>query len=148
MYGKPVAGSNIIDLVNDVLRQRKDTEPRGWEHFAEVLRDMNVPQDFVGSKKRWEWMYRTPPLPREEEEEYGNGCIVLLLFLAKKKKSMSLPKPNIDACPLLEKELVPLPNLSENVSRKIYLKSVCHEKIYQRRIVCTKFYKTYKRRVV
>ena len=68
MYGKPVAGSNIIDLVTDVLRQRKDTEPRGWEPFAEVLRDMNVPQDFVGNKKRWEWMHRTPP--KEEEEEY------------------------------------------------------------------------------
>ena len=70
MYGKPVAWSNIIDLVNDVLRQRKDTEPRRWEPFAEVLRDMNVPQDFVGNKKRWEWMHRTSPLPREEEEEY------------------------------------------------------------------------------
>ena len=71
MYGKPVAGSNIIDLVNDVLKQRKDTEPRRWEPFAEVLRDMNVPQDFVGNKKRWEWMHHTPPLPREEAEEYA-----------------------------------------------------------------------------
>lgn len=70
MYGKPVAGSNIIDLVNDVLRQRKDTEPRGWQPFAEVLRDANVPQDFVGNKKRWEWMQRTPLQQQTDEEEY------------------------------------------------------------------------------
>lgn len=60
MYGKPVSGSNIIDLVNDVLRQRKDTEPTGWQPFAETLKELNVPQDYVGNKKRWEWMHRKP----------------------------------------------------------------------------------------
>ena len=58
MYGQPIPGSNIIDLVNDVLRQRKGIEPTGWQPFAEGLKAMNVPQDFVGNKKD------------------GNGCIV------------------------------------------------------------------------
>ena len=47
MYGQPIPDSNIIDLVNDVLRQRKGIEPTGWQPFAEGLKTMNVPQDFV-----------------------------------------------------------------------------------------------------
>ena len=35
MYGQPIPGSNIIDLVNDVFRQRKGIEPTGWQPFAE-----------------------------------------------------------------------------------------------------------------
>ena len=53
MYGQPIPGSNI-DLVNDVLRQRKGIAPTGWQPFAEGLKAMNVPQDFMGNKKRWE----------------------------------------------------------------------------------------------
>ena len=51
MYGQPIPGSNIIDLVNDVLRQRKGIESTGWQLVAEGLRAMNDPQDFVGNKK-------------------------------------------------------------------------------------------------
>ena len=51
MYGQPIPGTNIIDLVNDVLRQVKEIEPTGWQPFAEGLKAMNVPQDFVGNKK-------------------------------------------------------------------------------------------------
>ena len=58
MYGQPIPGSNIIDLVNDVLRQRKGIEPTGWQPFAKRLKAMNVPQDFVGKKQD------------------GDGCIV------------------------------------------------------------------------
>lgn len=72
LHGKPVSGSNIIDLVNDVLRQRKGIDPRGWQPFAEGLRAANVPQDFVGNKKRWEWMHRktdTPLSPRDTVDD-------------------------------------------------------------------------------
>ena len=58
LYGLPIPGSSIIDSVNDVLRQRKGIESTGRQPFAEGLRAMNVPQDFVGNKKD------------------GNGCIV------------------------------------------------------------------------
>ena len=30
LYGKSIPGSNIIDLVNDVIRHRKGSEPTGW----------------------------------------------------------------------------------------------------------------------
>ena len=38
LYGKPIHGCIIIDLVNDVVRQRKGSEPAGWQPFAEGLR--------------------------------------------------------------------------------------------------------------
>ena len=56
--GHIVDGSNIADLVNDAMRYRKHFEPRGWEAFAEVLRDSNVPQDLIRHRKRWEFIQR------------------------------------------------------------------------------------------
>ena len=96
MYGQPIPGSNIIDLVNDVLRQRKGIEPTGWQPFAEGLKAMNVPQDFVGNKKRWEWMHRSKELdrpsssPQEEEED-----VFKTPLKSKKKRSHITPKRSI-----------------------------------------------------
>ena len=63
LYGKSIPGSNIIDLVNDVIRHRKGSEPTGWQAFAEGLRDMNIPQDVIGNRESW------------------TGCIVLQKLL-------------------------------------------------------------------
>ena len=56
--GHIVPGSNMTDLINDALRQRKTFEPRGWQDFARALRSSNVPQDLIGHKRRWDWMHR------------------------------------------------------------------------------------------
>ena len=55
---KVVRGSNIVDLVNDLIRHRKSFQPHGWEEFARALRQSNIPQDLVGNRNRWEWMHR------------------------------------------------------------------------------------------
>ena len=47
----PVAGSNVVDLVNDLLRKRK-TDPTGWQPFARQLRAMNLPMELVGNVAR------------------------------------------------------------------------------------------------
>jgi hypothetical protein len=44
--GETVQGSNVVDLVNGVLRKRKYFNPQGWETFGEALREANVPQDW------------------------------------------------------------------------------------------------------
>ena len=49
--GVPVAGSNVVDLVNDLLRKRK-TDPTGWQPFARQLRAMNLPMELVGNVTR------------------------------------------------------------------------------------------------
>lgn len=63
--GQRVRNSNLVDLVNDVLRKRKNFEPTGWKTFATALRRMNTPQDLIGHPDRWEFMQSqiltTPP---------------------------------------------------------------------------------------
>ena len=56
--GEVIQGTNIVDLVNDMVRQRKSFQPRGWREFARALRQDNVPQDLIGNKERWDWMHR------------------------------------------------------------------------------------------
>ena len=59
-----IANSNIVDLINDTVRGRKKSEPSGWQTFAQNLKESNVPRDYMGNKKRWEYMH-------EEEDEEG-----------------------------------------------------------------------------
>ena len=48
MYeNKPITGSHVVDLVNDMLRHRKGFEPVGWSVFARGLARMNVPENIV-----------------------------------------------------------------------------------------------------
>ena len=49
--GVPVAGSNVVDLVNDLLRKRK-TDPTGWQPFVRQHRAMNLPMELVGNVAR------------------------------------------------------------------------------------------------
>ena len=60
--GVPVAGSNVVDLVNDLLRKRK-TDPTGWQPFARQLRAMNLPMELVGNVTRRAYIRQatTPP---------------------------------------------------------------------------------------
>ena len=59
--GVPVAGSNVVDLVNDLLRKRK-TDPTGWQPFARHLRAMNLPIELVGNVARRDYI-RQATLP-------------------------------------------------------------------------------------
>ena len=55
--GQLIRNSNLTDLVNDVLRQRKNSsDPLGWETFADVLHRLNVPQELIGNPTRWSYM--------------------------------------------------------------------------------------------
>ena len=56
--GQVIKGSNIVDLVNDIVRHRKDFHPHGWQEFARALRRGNVLQDLIGNQRRWDWMHR------------------------------------------------------------------------------------------
>ena len=53
--GVPVAGNNVVDLVNDLLRKRK-TDPTGWQPFARQLRAMNLPMELVGNVARRDYI--------------------------------------------------------------------------------------------
>ena len=57
--GVPVVGSNVVDLVNDLLRKRK-TAPTGWQPFAQQLRAINLPMTLVGNVSRRAYIHPAP----------------------------------------------------------------------------------------
>ena len=62
LQGQEVQNTNIVDLINDALRQRKTFTPPGWENFAKELRRLNAPKELVGNVKYWESIPRKIPV--------------------------------------------------------------------------------------
>jgi len=70
MYeNKPISGSHIVDLVNDILRHRKGFEPVGWSVFARGLARMNVPENIVRNPQRQTAIREFKARVREETPE-------------------------------------------------------------------------------
>ena len=59
--GVPVVGSNVVDLVNDLLRKSK-TAPTGWQPFARQLRAINLPMTLVGNVARRAYIRPEPSI--------------------------------------------------------------------------------------
>lgn len=51
--GLQIQSSNIIDLVNDAMRSRKNIKPSGRLQFMRVLRSINTPREFIGNTELW-----------------------------------------------------------------------------------------------
>ena len=65
--GKNVQGSNISDLLSDVVRCRKNFNPVGPKEFFCVLSTVNMPKDLVRNEERWKQALQ---LMSEEEEPH------------------------------------------------------------------------------
>ena len=63
---KPITGSHVVDLVNDMLRHRKGFEPVGWSVFARGLARMNVPENLVRNPQRQSAMREFKTRVRDE----------------------------------------------------------------------------------
>ena len=50
--GVVVPGSNVVDLVHDLLRKRKTSDPIGWQQFGSQMRAANIPMELVGNVAR------------------------------------------------------------------------------------------------
>ena len=61
--GVPIAGSNAVDLVHDLLRKRKTDAPTGWRSLAKQLRTANIPMELIGNAARRTYI-QTNSLPR------------------------------------------------------------------------------------
>ena len=46
-------GANIVDLVNDAMRDRRRSAPPGHLQFAVALCQPTVPREFIGNKRVW-----------------------------------------------------------------------------------------------
>lgn len=49
---KEINKSNIVDLLNDVIRPLKNSSPHGWVEFNTILKDLHVPLSYIGNPKR------------------------------------------------------------------------------------------------
>ncbi len=55
--GQRIPGSNFIDLVLDIMKNRKNQVPAaGWEDFTNALIRENVPQGAIGNTQRWQYI--------------------------------------------------------------------------------------------
>lgn len=52
--------SNIIDLINDLLRKRKNFNPQGWRELSRKLYEGNVPTNLIRNADRLSFMRGTP----------------------------------------------------------------------------------------
>lgn len=84
--GKPVEGTNIIDLINDALRRRKTFQPHGRSAFADKLRNMNAPRELVGNADYW--VRSSTESTSGEESEYASP----LRMPVKEKKGLESPR--------------------------------------------------------
>lgn len=73
-----IPNSNIVDLVCDVVRCKKSSAgPVGWARFVEALRQINIPQEFIGNPhRRQEATPSSAPLslvssPRRRQQQGG-----------------------------------------------------------------------------
>ena len=68
--GSELRGSNIVDLISDAVRLRKNFNPAYSLEFAALLSKLNAPQELVGNPERWKLIQRArmlsmgSPLPR------------------------------------------------------------------------------------
>ena len=96
--GKPIPGSNVIDLVNDALRHRKNFNPQGWRLFAKVLSDVNIPEGIVRNENRLKTIrdYKIGALHQPELEEASSVATPPLLGIrpkARKRRAQQARRP-------------------------------------------------------
>ena len=65
--GSTIPGTNIVDLVNDSLRQRKNFNSEGWELFSKALGHLNFPEGIIRNENRLGLVreYKTKGIPEE-----------------------------------------------------------------------------------
>jgi hypothetical protein len=73
--GEIVQGSNVVDLVNDVLCKRKCFNPQSWETFGETLREANVPQDLISHEDHWRYISQTKRTQRSRKRQQSPSPI-------------------------------------------------------------------------
>ena len=69
--GVPIPASNAVDLVHDLLRNRKTArDPVGWRQFAKQMRSANIPLELVGNDARRKHMQKPTPTKRRRKSKF------------------------------------------------------------------------------
>lgn len=56
-HDSPTEGSNIVDLIQHAttVTRRRNYTPKGWTHFIEVLKRINIPMSYLNKATQDEW---------------------------------------------------------------------------------------------
>ena len=65
--GVAIPGSNITDLVHDLVRKRKTFDPIGWRQLASQLRGSNIPMELVGNVARRQHIQKGEITPQKRQ---------------------------------------------------------------------------------
>lgn len=52
--GETLANSNIIDLIDDLVRPKSKRDPRGIHDFVQALKKDNIPESLINNPGRWD----------------------------------------------------------------------------------------------
>ena len=69
--GVAIPGSNAVDVVHDLIRNRKTAcDPVGWHQFAKQIRSANIPLELVGNVARRKHMQKPTPTKRIRKSKF------------------------------------------------------------------------------
>ena len=69
--GVAIPGSNAVDLVHDLIRNRKTARDHvGWHQFAKQTRSANIPLELVGNVARRKHMQKPTPTKRIRKSKF------------------------------------------------------------------------------
>ena len=95
--GVVVPGSNVIDLVLDLLRKRKTSDPIGWQQFGNQIRAANIPMELVGNvarRRHIQQRKRTLTSKQRKVDEYNFptiGSLIKTRPLSRNRHNMAQP---------------------------------------------------------
>jgi len=90
MYeGKPVQGTSIVDLLRDVMGDRKRFQPYNWKVFSRGLARINTPLDWIGNENRKKTLveYKSRGPDNLSEQDEVDELVITPPSSAVKKKS-------------------------------------------------------------
>ena len=61
--GDAIPNTNIVDLINDLLRKRKTSNPQGWQQLIAKLKAHNIPHELVRNPDRLKYLFHDVQLP-------------------------------------------------------------------------------------
>ena len=61
--GVAIPGSNVVDLVHDLLQKRKTSDLIGWQQFASQMHAANIPVELVGNVARRQHIQKRTRIP-------------------------------------------------------------------------------------
>lgn len=117
--GQVVKNSNLVDLVNDVLRKRKRAgTPPGWKPFASALGHANVPRDLIGHPDRWNYIRSQNEATPANADDFlmgsqADATPVLTPITAKRQRNVALA-----SLKRMKEATPPLPETPFGVIRK------------------------------